>query len=112
MADYYGLSALGVCCALGEDCRSVWRGASKGDTSALVMTDAQLPGGLRVPFGACAVETGDYPSRVAALMVAAVKEINIVFPSLTKDEILRAIACFASSLSISSRWAGKFPLDA
>ena len=76
MADYYGLSALGVCCALGEDCQSVWRGASKGDTSALVMTDAQLPGGLRVPFGACAVETGDHPSRVAALMAAAVKEIE------------------------------------
>jgi 3-oxoacyl-[acyl-carrier-protein] synthase-1 len=86
MADYYGLSALGISCALGDDCATVWRRASQGDTSGLEPVDAQLPGGVRVPFGSCAAETGGHPSRVAALMVAAARGIA--------GEIEAAKACY------------------
>ena len=76
MADYYGLTALGVVCALGNDAETVWRRASAGDTSGMKPLEGVLPDGQTTPFGMCDVETGGCPSRVAALLAAASKEIS------------------------------------
>lgn len=71
MADYFGLTALGISCALGNDAQTVWKRAAAGDVSGMRMLDGVLPGGQRAPFGMCEAAEGVWPSRVAALMAAA-----------------------------------------
>ncbi len=75
MADYCGLTSLGIVCALGDDTEVVWRRAAAGDTSGMKTVQGVLPDGQSSPFGICETETGDAPSRVAALLMAASKEI-------------------------------------
>ena len=75
MADYYGLSALGVVCALGTDADEIWRRAAAGDTSGMKKLENTLADGRTTLFGACPVETGAHPSRVAALLAAAADAI-------------------------------------
>jgi 3-oxoacyl-[acyl-carrier-protein] synthase-1 len=76
MADYYGLTEVGIVCALGCDAETVWQRASAGDTSAMQRLENVLPDSRTTPFGSCPVETGEWPSRVAALLVAAAQGIK------------------------------------
>lgn len=76
MADYYGLTSLGIVCALGNDTATVYRRAALGDTTGMKPLEGVLGDGQTTPFGMCDVETGGFPSRVAALLAAAVREIS------------------------------------
>lgn len=75
MADYYGLTSLGIVSALGSDAAEVTERALAGDMSFMHPLSGVLPGGETTPFGMCDVESDSYPSRVAALLAAAAKGI-------------------------------------
>lgn len=76
MADYYGLTSLGIACALGNDASTVWARAASGDTVGMKKLEGVLPGSETTPFGMCEVDVSSSPSRVAALIEVAAKAIK------------------------------------
>lgn len=77
MGDYIGLTAMGIVCALGNDASTVWRRAQAGDVSGMKVLSGVLSDGQTTLFGSCDLNDDKFPSRVAHLIAAAVRDIRL-----------------------------------
>ncbi len=77
MGEYIGLTAMGIVCALGNDATTVWKRAQVGDVSGMKVLSGVLPAEQTTLFGSCDVKDQTFPSRVAQLIAAAVKDMTL-----------------------------------
>lgn len=79
MSDRFGLTAMGMVCALGTDSETIYKRAMAGDTTGMEPCTNVLPDGDVSPFGyvhLTAEQEQAAPARCEALLLASVEQIR------------------------------------